>query len=259
MLLLFSPSKKQAAEPPPGTALHTQPLFVEQAAQLTDLVKQKPDEEIARLMKLSEALTELNVQRYAQWETTFTPENSRPCLLAFDGDVYEGLAASSLSDEQLQWAQEHLAILSGLYGVLRPLDLMQPYRLEMGTRLENPAGSNLYAFWGDQLARYIDQRLQGRVHPVVINLASQEYFKAVDQKALKAPVIECVFQDYSRGEYKVIGFYAKKARGLMARFVIDNKIESPDGLQEFDSEGYSYAQEESDDARVDVRRRKDDD
>src|SRR5690625_5965676 len=130
MLLLLSPAKKLDYDSPHGTTLHTQTLFVEQAAQLIDILKQKPDEEIARLMKLSEALTELNVQRYAQWETTFTPENSRPCLLAFDGDVYEGLAASSLSDEQLQWAQEHLAILSGLYGVLRPLDLMQPYRLE---------------------------------------------------------------------------------------------------------------------------------
>ena len=191
-------------------------------------------------MDLSPALAELNVQRYGAWKPKFTQQNARPAVLAFNGDVYEGLQAPSLTAAQLQWAQDHLAILSGLYGVLRPLDLMQPYRLEMGTRLETPRGKNLYEFWGAEIAGYLNERLDGAKKPIVVNLASEEYFKSVDLKTLKARVVQCVFQDWKNGAYKIISFNAKRARGLMARYAIQHKAATPERLQGFDSEGYAY-------------------
>jgi Uncharacterized protein conserved in bacteria len=161
-------------------------------------------------------------------------------VLAFNGDVYEGLQAGSLTAKQLEWAQEHVVILSGLYGALRPLDLMQPYRLEMGTRLETSKGKNLYEYWGTTISDYLNQRQEGDKQPVVVNLASEEYFKVVDRKVLKARVIQCVFEDWKGGAYKVISFHAKRARGLMARYAIEHRIAKPEGLQGFDSEGYAY-------------------
>jgi len=245
MLLVLSPAKKLDYDSPVRTTLHSQPQFVKQAAGLIDVLKEKSASEIADLMKLSDALAKLNVERYAAWKPKFTQTNSRQAALAFNGDVYEGLDAPSLSDDQLQWAQEHVAILSGLYGVLRPLDLMQPYRLEMGTRLATGKGKTLYDYWGAQIAQYLNKRLEGQAEPLVLNLASEEYFKAVDLDTLKAKVMQCVFQDYKNGAWKVISFHAKRARGLMARYVIEHRINDVKALQAFASEGYAYAAAES--------------
>lgn len=256
MLLLLSPAKKLDYDSPVRTRLHTQPLFVDQASELIGVLRTKSKQDIADLMKLSDALAQLNVQRYAEWQPSFDTSNARQAILAFNGDVYEGLEAASLSDKQLQWAQDHVVMLSGLYGVLRPLDLMRPYRLEMGTRLETEKGKTLYAFWGDQIANYLNQRLaqQGKQAPVVVNLASEEYFKSVNQKALKARVVQCVFQDEKNGAWKVISFHAKRARGLMARYVIENGVTKPEDLKGFASEGYSYVPSESSDDQLVFRR-----
>jgi cytoplasmic iron level regulating protein YaaA (DUF328/UPF0246 family) len=161
-------------------------------------------------------------------------------LLSFNGDVYEGLQAKSLSAKSLAWAQEHVVILSGLYGALKPLDMMQPYRLEMGVKLENPRGENLYQYWGPQIAQYLNTRLQEQASPLVINLASQEYFKSVDLKVLKARVIECVFEDFKNDQYKIISFFAKRARGLMLRYCIDHQVNSLKAIQGFSAEGYRF-------------------
>lgn len=240
MLMLLSPAKKLDYDSPVRTTLSSQPLFVERASELIDVLRTKSAGDVAKLMLLSDALAQLNVERYAAWQPKFTKANSRQAVLAFNGDVYEGLRAPELSDEQLQWAQDHLVVLSGLYGALRPLDLMQPYRLEMGTKLQNPRGANLYEYWGSAIADYLNQRQKGEASPWVLNLASEEYFKAVDRKALKAKVVQCVFQDYKNGAWKVISFYAKRARGLMARYVIEQGITEPEALKSFDSEGYAF-------------------
>lgn len=234
---------------------HTQPLFVDQAAGLIKVLKTKTAEDIAELMSLSPALSELNVQRYAHWKRTFTQANSRQAVLAFNGDVYEGLEASTLSAKQLDWAQEHVAILSGLYGVLRPLDLMQPYRLEMGARLETPKGRNLYEYWGSGIAEYLNERQAGQKAPVIVNLASEEYFKSVDLKTLKARVVQCVFQDWKNGAWKIISFHAKRARGLMARYAILHKVSKPEGLHGFDLEGYKYDASASTEDKLVFRRK----
>lgn len=250
MLLLLSPAKKLDYDTPVRTTLHTQPLFVEQAAELIAVLREKSAAEVAALMKLSDALAELNVARYAEWQPEFDTQNARQAILAFDGDVYEGLRAPELSDAALKWAQKHLFMLSGLYGVLRPLDLMRPYRLEMGTRLQTDKGANLYAFWGSRIAEFLNQ--QG--DDVVVNLASEEYFKAVDRKVLKARVIQCVFQEQKGDGWRIISFYAKKARGLMARYVIDQRIDKPEGLKGFAEEGYAFAADVSTDDKLVFRR-----
>lgn len=255
MLFLLSPAKKLDYESAVRTTLASQPLFVEQAQELVNILKNYSQEEIAALMKLSDNLAELNAQRFQDWTPTFSLDNARQAVLAFNGDVYEGLEAPTLSDTQLQWAQEHVVILSGLYGALRPLDLMQPYRLEMGTRLETPKGTNLYQFWGQQIAEYLNQRLQeNHDEQTVVNLASVEYFKSVDLKTLQAPVVECVFQDERNGKWRVISFYAKKARGQMVRFAIDNQITTVEGLKDFAVDGYRYDDSASDDQRLVFRR-----
>lgn len=240
MLFLLSPAKKLDYDSPVHVQTHTQPLFVDQAAALIKVLKTKSADDIAELMSLSQALAELNVGRYASWKKTFTQDNARQAVLAFNGDVYEGLEASSLSARQLDWAQDHVVILSGLYGALRPLDLMQPYRLEMGTRLQTSKGKNLYEYWGGAIAGYLNERQEGEKTPVIVNLASEEYFKVVDLKTLRARVVQCVFQDWKNGAWKVISFHAKRARGLMARYAIEHKINKPEGLQAFDSEGYAF-------------------
>jgi hypothetical protein len=260
MLLLLSPAKKLDYDSPVRTRLHTQPLFVDQASELIQILRKKSADDIADLMKLSDALATLNVQRYAQWKPEFDTSSARQAILAFNGDVYEGLEAPSLSDDQLKWAQDHVVMLSGLYGALRPLDLMRPYRLEMGTRLQTPKGKTLYAWWGGQIAGYLNERLQqqaeskGADQPVVVNLASEEYFKSVDLKTLKARVVQCVFQDEKNGAWKVISFHAKRARGLMARYVIDNRITRPTDLKGFDREGYVFTPSESTDEQLVFRR-----
>ena len=231
------------------------PQFISQSAELIEVLKPKTPAQIAELMDLSDALATLNVARYGAWSKKFTARNSKQAVLAFNGDVYEGLDAKTLSPAELAWAQEHVAILSGLYGILRPLDWMQPYRLEMGTRLANPRGKDLYAFWGDALAHHINERLADDPHPVLLNLASQEYFKAVRRKALAVPVVECVFEDWKGGAWKVISFHAKRARGLMARYVVQHRIKSVKDLQRFDSEGYGYDAAASTPERLVFRRK----
>lgn len=235
MLFLLSSAKSLDFDTPTGDVPHTQPLFVPQAAQLIDLLKEKSPQQIASLMSLSDALAGLNVARYAAWRPKFTAKNSRPAVLAFNGDVYGGLDARSLPADDLQWLHDHVCILSGLYGVLRPLDYMQPYRLEMGTRLANAQGKDLYQFWGSQISNYLNARLQRDLSPVIVNLASQEYFKSVDLKALKARVVACVFEDYKGGRYKIISFHAKRARGLMARFAAKHQVVTPRQLEGFDA------------------------
>lgn len=253
MLLLISPAKKLDYDSPVRTTLSTQPMFIPQAQELIDILKQKSTDEVAKLMKLSDALSQLNWQRFQDWVSEFNLDNSRQSILAFNGDVYEGIEANSLSDEQLQWAQKHLLILSGLYGVLRPLDLMQPYRLEMGTRLKNNIGKNLYEFWGTTIADYINKNTD-KSQPI-INLASNEYFKSVDLKVLNNQVIDCVFQDYKNGEYKIISFHAKRARGYMARYIIDNECTQPEQLQGFDIAGYKFDAQQSTDNSMVFRRK----
>jgi len=241
MLFLLSPAKSLDYESPLPSVTASQPQFVAQSTELISTLKKKTPKQIAELMDLSEALSKLNVDRYKAWTPQFTDDNARPAVLAFNGDVYEGLDAKTLKSKDLQWAQDHLAILSGLYGVLRPLDLMQPYRLEMGTTLKHGKKNNLYQFWGSQIADYLNQQLAGQKDPVIVNLASQEYFKSVDRKVLQARVVECVFQDFKNGQYKIISFFAKRARGLMARFAIEHKVKTIEQLKAFNSQGYAFA------------------
>lgn len=255
MLFLLSPAKSLDFDAPPKAVPHTQPLFVAQSAELIEVLKAKSPQEIASLMKLSDTLAGLNAARYAAWRPTFTAENAKQAILAFNGDVYEGLDAKTLAPANLAWAQDHVCILSGLYGVLRPLDYMQPYRLEMGTSLPNERGSNLYKFWGARLSEYLNGRLQRDLSPVVVNLASQEYFKAVDRKALKGRVIDCVFQEYRNGDYKIISFMAKRARGLMARYAATHRVVTPHQLEGFDAEGYAFDAQVSEPERLVFRRR----
>ena len=255
MLFLLSPAKALDYDSPVGDLPHTQPLFVKQASELIGVLKEKSPQDIANLMDLSDKLAALNVARYQAWSPKFTAKNSKQAVLAFNGDVYEGLDAKTLKPKDLAWAQEHVAILSGLYGVLRPLDWMQPYRLEMGTSLDNKQGNNLYKFWGAQIASYVNERLANEKTPIVVNLASQEYFKSVDRKTLNARVIECVFEDYKGGKYKVISFMAKRARGLMSRYAITHQVKTPKGLEGFNSEGYAFVPSASEPDRLVFRRK----
>ena len=254
MLFLLSPAKALDYDTPPVTATHTQPLFVKQAAELIAVLREKSPQQIAELMDLSDALSGLNAARYQAWRPKFTTRNAKQAVLAFDGDVYGGLQAPTLGEDDLAWAQQHVCILSGLYGVLRPLDLMQPYRLEMGTRLKTGQGSNLYQFWGRQIADYLNQRAAADRTPVVVNLASEEYFKSVDRKALKPRVVTCVFEELKVGQYKVISFNAKRARGLMARHAITHRLQTVEQLQGFDAEGYRFVPAASESDRLVFRR-----
>jgi cytoplasmic iron level regulating protein YaaA (DUF328/UPF0246 family) len=255
MIFLLSPAKSLDYDTPAGEVPHTQPLFVKQSAELISLLREKSPQEIAELMDLSDTLSGLNVARYQAWSPKFTAKNSKQAVLAFNGDVYEGLDAKTLKPADLAWAQEHVCILSGLYGVLRPLDWMQPYRLEMGTKLPNARGKDLYKFWGTQIAQHLNERLQADKTPVVVNLASQEYFKSVDQKALKARVIECVFEDWKGGKYKIISFLAKRARGLMARYAATHQLSTPKQLEKFKLEGYAIDSAASEPDRLVFRRK----
>jgi len=258
MLLLLSPAKTldyDTPTPPALAALQSRPVFTRQAAELIDVLRRCTPRDVARLMDLSDALAQLNVARYAAWSPRATARNSKPAVLAFAGDVYDGLDAASLTVDDLQWAQQHLAILSGLYGLLRPLDRLQPYRLEMGTRLRTPHARDLYGFWGDTLARCVAMRLRGHAEPVVVNLASQEYFRAVDREALGAPVVHCVFEDWSGGRWRIVSFFAKRARGAMARHVISRRAQSVAALRSFDADGYAFDAGASSPERLVFRRR----
>jgi cytoplasmic iron level regulating protein YaaA (DUF328/UPF0246 family) len=255
MLFLLSPAKSLDFDTPTTTERHTLPVFVKASTALVSQLRTQTPAQLASLMDLSDKLAELNVARFAAWRPKFTAKNSKQAVLAFNGDVYEGLAASALNEAQLDWAQSHLLILSGLYGMLRPLDWMQPYRLEMGTSWPNPRGKDLYAWWGDTLAQHLNERLQAQGDDVVVNLASQEYFKAVKRKALQARVVHCVFEDWKGGQYKVISFHAKRARGLMARHAIVKKANTLQVLTKFQAEGYAYAEGVSEPDRLVFRRK----
>jgi len=255
MLFLLSPAKTLDYTTPLAEVPHTLPAFAADAARLIEVLRRKSPAEVASLMALSDPLAALNVARYRAWSPKFTARNARPAVLAFDGDVYDGLQARQLGMADLEWAQQHLRILSGLYGVLRPLDWMQPYRLEMGTALEVGQSANLYQYWGSRIADHLNEQLAGDKTPVVINLASQEYHKAVDRKALKARVIDCVFEEWRPGGWKVISFFAKKARGLMARYAIARRVETPRKLEQFNLEGYAFHRAASDPDRLVFRRR----
>jgi cytoplasmic iron level regulating protein YaaA (DUF328/UPF0246 family) len=255
MLFLLSPAKALDYDTPPHLATHSQPLFKRQSAELIDVLKTKSPQEISSLMKLSDALSGLNVARYQAWSPQFTAKNAKQAVLAFNGDVYEGLNAKTLSEAQLGWAQDHVCILSGLYGVLRPLDWMQPYRLEMGTALVTEHGKNLYKFWGTQIADYLNERAAADASPVIVNLASEEYFKSVDRKALKARVVTCVFEEFRVDKYKIISFMAKRARGLMVRFAVARQLVSVKALEGFDAEGYRFEPSVSSVDRLVFRRR----
>jgi uncharacterized protein len=255
MLLLLSPAKTLDFDTAPPDGLpHTLPKFRAQAQLLIDALRAYDAAGIAALMDLSDALATLNVARYAAHSARFTAKNAKQAVLAFNGDVYEGLDATTLAAADLQWAQTHLRHLSGLYGLLRPLDRIQPHRLEMGTALPNARGGNLYRFWGTQITQALRADLKQAKSKSVINLASHEYFKAVDRQALGARVVDCVFEDGAAGSYKVISFHAKRARGLMARFAIEHRIQTPEDLQLFKAEGYRFSKSVSNDDRWVFRR-----
>lgn len=257
MLYLLSPAKRldyDSPVPPEVAALATTPQRMAEAAALIEVMKAKTPLQVARLMDLSDELAALNVARYAAWSRRNSARNSRPALLAFAGDVYEGLQADSLGIDELAWAQEHLVILSGLYGVLRPLDRLQPYRLEMGTALATERGRNLYDFWGDTLAEELNKRQRGERAPVIVNLASQEYSRAALRPALKARVVECVFEEGQGGRYRIVSFFAKKARGMMARHAIVHRIQTPEALAAFDEDGYRFDERVSSANRLVFRR-----
>lgn len=241
MLTVISPAKTLDFETPLTTRKSTQPEFLDSAAGLVEEARRLSPGDIRGLMGVSEAIADLNHRRFMNWQRPFDLDNARQALLAFKGDVYTGLEAESMTGAQLTFAQKHLRILSGLYGVLRPLDLMQPYRLEMGLKFANSGGRNLYEFWGDRIAASLKRQLKKTGSPVLLNLASNEYFKAVDAGTLDAEVITPVFRDLKSGKYRVISFYAKKARGQMARYIIDNALDDPEGLKSYRVAGYRYS------------------
>lgn len=249
MLLVLSPAKKLDFESENLSSSAMPPRFLAQAKKLAGKAKKLKSHDLQAMMGISEQLADLNVARFKAFKPPFTPANARPAIDAFQGDVYVGFDAKSLSDAGREFANQHIRILSGLYGLLNPLDLMQAYRLEMGTRFENERGKNLYEFWGDRIAKAIDKDLKGHEHPVLINLASNEYFKAVPEKLLKAKVITPVFQDVKEGRARVISFLAKKARGMMARYVVDNEINDPEDLKSFRGGGYTYDETSSTEGR----------
>jgi cytoplasmic iron level regulating protein YaaA (DUF328/UPF0246 family) len=255
MLFLLSPAKTLDYESPLPAVPHTLPAFLEDSARLIEVLRRKSPQQLATLMAISDPLATLNAARYEAWTPKFTERNARQAVLAFDGDVYDGLQARQLKPQDLDWAQQHLRMLSGLYGVLRPLDWMQPYRLEMGTALKVGSAANLYQYWGSRIAEHLNATLAADKTPVVINLASQEYFRSVDRKVLKARVVECVFEEWKGNAWKVISFNAKKARGLMARYAITRRVETPRKLEHFNLEGYAFDPAASQPERLVFRRR----
>jgi cytoplasmic iron level regulating protein YaaA (DUF328/UPF0246 family) len=246
LLAVISPAKTLDFETDSPVTESTEYRFPEDAQSLVDLLKTQSVKDIQKLMKLSENLAELNVQRYHDWQPVMTEGNSKQALFAFKGDVYTGLSAETLELPQISHAQEKLRILSGLYGLLRPLDRMQPYRLEMGTRLKNERGANLYDFWGDKITRALSADLKASQSEYLVNLASGEYYKAVKEAQLPVPVITPNFLDEKNGEYKIISFFAKKARGLMVRYILDQNPKTLDSLKAFNYAGYKYSEQDSD-------------
>lgn len=224
----------------------TVPAVLDRSETLVQQLSEYNPEQLSELMKISDKLAQLNHQRFQDFQTPFTPENAKQALLVFDGDVYKDIDVQNYDDDDLSFAQAHLRILSGLYGILRPLDLMQPYRLEMGTKLATDKGKNLYEFWGDRLANLINAELEKQPEPCLVNLASNEYFKSINRKALNAKVLNIAFKENKNGVYKIVAIYAKRARGMMVDFVIRNRIENPELMKGFDRDGYSFNAELSD-------------
>ena len=240
MLIVVSPAKKLDYETPAKAKKSTLPAFLDQSQLLIDTLRQYSAIDLAELMKLSMNLAELNFERYREWRQAVSPETGKQCVLAFKGDVYQGLDAESFSTRDLDYAQKHLRILSGLYGLLRPLDLMRPYRLEMGTKLPNDRGANLYAFWGSTITEGINQQLKAQGDDVLINLASNEYFKAVKPKQVAGRIITPQFKEKKNGQYKMIGVFAKKARGLLSRYVLLNRLSDAEDIKSFDVDDYAF-------------------
>lgn len=245
MLLVISPAKTLDFETPAITNQHAQPSFLNDSIELINQLKQLSPSDVSQLMGISEKLGTLNSNRFISWQVPFTPENSKQALLAFKGDVYEGLAANDMNETDLVWANQHLRILSGLYGLLKPLDLIQAYRLEMGTKFNNKRGKNLYEFWDESITQELNKQLQDDAKPTLINLASNEYFKSIKTKQLNATVITPVFRDWKNDKYKIISFYAKRARGMMSAYIIKNQLIDPNDIKQFDTAGYSFSAEQS--------------
>jgi len=243
MLIVVSPAKKLDYETPSPTNKFTQSNLLEHSQELIERCVKLSPADLSSLMGISDQLAGLNAARFGEWSLPFTPDNAKQAVLAFSGDVYTGLQAYDFSEASFDFAQQHLRILSGLYGLLKPLDLVQPYRLEMGTKLDNDRGTNLYQFWGDIITNNLNNALAEQGDDVLINLASNEYFKSVKKKSLKANIITPAFKDWKNGQYKMISFFAKKARGLMANYIIENQITELEELKSFNSAGYEYSAE----------------
>ena len=244
MIVLISPAKS-LNEAPVDYHDHSTPRMLEESQVLIDVLKKKSANSLKKLMGVSDKIAELNAERFRQFETPFTTDNAKPAIFTFSGDVYLGLQAGTFSEEELNFAQHHLRILSGLYGLLKPMDLMQPYRLEMGLKFANRGGRNLYEFWGDSITEELNRDLKKSGSKLLVNLASNEYFHAVKPRALDADIITPVFKDLKNGKYKIISFFAKKARGQMARYIIDSELNDPAGLKKFRTDGYRYNKAES--------------
>ncbi|MFT6529010.1 MAG: cytoplasmic iron level regulating protein YaaA (DUF328/UPF0246 family) [Psychrosphaera sp.] len=240
MLYVVSPAKNLDYETPPVTKTYTQPELLDDAQELMKTCVTLTPVDLSNLMHISDKLAGLNAARFAQWQPNFTPENAKQAILAFNGDVYTGIEATSFSQQDFDYCQTHLRILSGLYGLLKPLDLMQPYRLEMGTKLANTRGKNLYEFWGELITNKLNEQIAATKSEFLVNLASTEYFKSVKKKQLNAQLITPMFKDWKNGQYKMISFFAKKARGMMVQYLVKNKIENLEGLLAFDMAGYQY-------------------
>ena len=253
MLIVLSPAKSLDLETPPTTSLHSTPDFLDHSAQLIERMRQFSPAEVGSLMGISDALSSLNVARYASWTPELT--EARQAIMAFNGDVYAGFEARTLQSDQLDYAQSRVRILSGLYGLLRPLDLIHPHRLEMGTRLSTARGKDLYAFWGDTITNALNRTAGEQGAKVLVNLASEEYFKSVRPRQLTVPVITPVFEDWKNGKYKIISFYAKRARGMLARYAAVNGVRDPGQLKQFDVDGYGFVPDASNDTSWVFRRK----
>ena len=245
MLAIISPAKTLDYNSPAPTRKHTEPQFLEDSSELIDELREFAPPDVADLMGISSKLAELNVERYATWRTPFTRRNARQAILAFKGDVYLGLDAYSYTERDFTWAQKHVRILSGLHGLLKPLDLIQPYRLEMGTRLKNGRGSDLYEFWGDKVTDALNGAVAAQKQPLLINLASNEYFNVLDAGRIDARIVTPTFRDLKNGRYKFLSFFAKKARGLMTSYIVRNRVSTLKALRAFDWQGYRFSKEQS--------------
>ncbi|MBN2662663.1 MAG: peroxide stress protein YaaA [Bacteroidales bacterium] len=250
MLIVISPAKKLDFKSPPNTQLYSTPNLLVHSKILIEDLKKCTIEDLTKLMNVSYGLAEINLKRFLDWSTPFNTDNAKQAILAFNGDVYDGINAKSFSDKDFNVAQKKLRIISGLYGLLKPLDLIQAYRLSMGTKLSNDRGKNLYGFWGDIITDEINNSLEETGNNILINLASNEYFKAINKNNIKADIIEVVFKENKNGIYRVVSFYAKKARGLMTNFIIKNNINNPEDLKSFNLENYYFDEKQSTKSKI---------